>query len=709
MPGSQRNRPRIGKEEKQDRITEEALRQCLRIEEQAALLSAIFRYSPEGMAFGDTDLVVRAANQSLARQIRVPLDRIAGRSADELTPGWTEQMGDIVHKVRATGQSFQAQAFPFVFKNQPQRGTTYWDFSLSPVYRDGNVLIGYLMLTREVTERVQAERDRHRLVQEQAARAEAEARIRQLERLIEAVPDAVIIVDQNQNVVAINRAVMEMGKVADRSHLLRPLTDYQPSFRFFYPDGRPVPPEEWSALRALHGETVMMREIRVCLPDGEERLVQINAAPVRDERGEVVLAVAVVRDVTQQRRGEWQRRVLSQVGEALSQGLNLEAILQTTLDQTLQLLGADLVGVFLADAERRELVLTAHRNIRPETEGLLRRLPFDAPVLSARAFAAGEVQMMEDVSQIPADLPMTRRLVAIEGARFLVALPLRAGGRPIGTITYGAHTPRRFTEGDLDIARRVANMFAVAIENARLFEEARRHVVELAEERTRREDLLRTVSHDLRAPLTIILGQSQFLLRVGEKAGLRGVEQHSAEAVHTSARKMNAMIQDLVDSVRLEAGLLKLAKTSIDLRRFVSDLLDRARTMMEVGRVKVEMPPDLPPVAADPDRIERILMNLLTNALKYSSSETEVTVRAERANGEVTVSVTDRGIGIAPEDLPNIFQRFYRVKGERKPEGLGLGLYITRMLVEAHSGRVWVESELGKGSSFYFTLPIQLI
>jgi signal transduction histidine kinase len=127
---------------------------------------------------------------------------------------------------------------------------------------------------------------------------------------------------------------------------------------------------------------------------------------------------------------------------------------------------------------------------------------------------------------------------------------------------------------------------------------------------------------------------------------------------------------------------------------------------MDVGRVDIDVPAGLPDVAADTDRLERILTNLLTNALRYSFPETRVLVKARRTDKGVVISVTDKGVGIAPADLPRVFERFYRVKDAGKPEGLGLGLYITKMLIEAHGGRIWVESELGKGSTFYFTLPL---
>lgn len=232
-----------------------------------------------------------------------------------------------------------------------------------------------------------------------------------------------------------------------------------------------------------------------------------------------------------------------------------------------------------------------------------------------------------------------------------------------------------------------------------------RDITAFRELEKRREEFIHIVAHDIRAPLTIVLGHAQLIVQAA-KAGQIDKVITSAEAITTSARRMNTMISDLVDSARLEAGQLRLEKRAIDLRSFMFDLLGRLAGVMDVKRVKVDIPADLPPVSADPDRFERIILNLLSNALKYSPPETEVIMRARRTDRSVTVSVTDRGIGIAPEDLPHIFERFYRAKGVRQGEGLGLGLYIAKMLVEAHGGRIWAESELGKGSTFYFTLPL---
>lgn len=232
-----------------------------------------------------------------------------------------------------------------------------------------------------------------------------------------------------------------------------------------------------------------------------------------------------------------------------------------------------------------------------------------------------------------------------------------------------------------------------------------RMVDEIRFREEQRDDLLRAVSHDLRQPLTVIQAQAQLTQRTARQAGLDSAER-SAGAILTSAQRMNAMIQDLVDSARLEAGQLRIAVQPVQLPTFVSDLRERMAGTPGAERIRVQPAGALPAVLADPDRLERILSNLLSNAIKYSTPGTEITVTFDRRNDEVVTSVSDRGPGIAPEELPHLFERYYRARTEReRAEGVGLGLYITRLLVQAHGGRIWVDSQPGQGSTFSFSLP----
>lgn len=218
--------------------------------------------------------------------------------------------------------------------------------------------------------------------------------------------------------------------------------------------------------------------------------------------------------------------------------------------------------------------------------------------------------------------------------------------------------------------------------------------------------LLQTISHDLRSPLAVIKGHEQVVASMLAEQGVNGTIQQSLAAIERSVNRMDLMIQDLVDATRWEGGQLELKCETVNLPRYLDDLLQRVSMTLAVQRVQLEMPDDLPPVFADYARLERILVNLLSNALKYSDPDTQVRVKAQPQDGEVVIMIMDEGTGIPPEALPHLFERFYRVASEQAVEGIGLGLYITKVLVEAHGGCIWVESEAGKGSTFYFTLPV---
>jgi signal transduction histidine kinase len=168
---------------------------------------------------------------------------------------------------------------------------------------------------------------------------------------------------------------------------------------------------------------------------------------------------------------------------------------------------------------------------------------------------------------------------------------------------------------------------------------------------------------------------------------------------------MSMMIQDLVDSARQEGGDIQLDRTPLPLRAFLAELLDQAGGMLDTERIRLDAPAELPPAHADPERLERIVLNLLSNALKYSPSDSTVTISVRPQGSDLVVAVTDRGTGIEPDDVPRLFERYFRARTGRRSGGVGLGLHIARTLVEAHGGRIWVESERGVGSTFSFTLP----
>jgi|GEM_PF-3473426 signal transduction histidine kinase len=223
---------------------------------------------------------------------------------------------------------------------------------------------------------------------------------------------------------------------------------------------------------------------------------------------------------------------------------------------------------------------------------------------------------------------------------------------------------------------------------------------------TLREVFINSISHDLRTPVTIIKGYAEYLAEGPAAPALDSESRSGLEAIRHGSEMMEAMIEDLVDAARYDGGQLVITVERVNLAPILTRLINSTVRYAGKERILCDLPPDLPPIAADPSRLERILLNLLTNALKYSSAEEGVTVGARVEGRKIVVTISDQGPGIAAEEIPFLFERYFRAHSSQGHAGVGLGLYITRVLVEAHGGRIWVASEPGKGSTFYFTLPL---
>ncbi|HVC34282.1 MAG TPA: ATP-binding protein, partial [Chloroflexota bacterium] len=324
-----------------------------------------------------------------------------------------------------------------------------------------------------------------------------------------------------------------------------------------------------------------------------------------------------------------------------------------------------------------------------------------APIRSIGWVASANRPEVEVVAADLRDLASGFALLLIVGiAAFLTALRT---GRTL-TVPLNRLREHAVAIGRGDLGRQIVVEGPTELEE--LADAFNRMSEEVRMREAQREEYVQAISHDLRAPLTVIQAHAYVLQSELEEDGRAGTGRRGAEAILKAVWRMNAMIQDLVDSTRFEAGQLHLNPEELDLGGFVRDLRERLLGIGGAERIQVEAPAGLPTIVADPDRLERILMNLLSNALKYSEPGTLILVVLEDRGDDVVTSVVDRGQGIPPSELSALFQRYHRTRlAAERHDGVGLGLYITRQLVEASGGRIWVESEVGKGSTFSFTLP----
>jgi signal transduction histidine kinase len=340
--------------------------------------------------------------------------------------------------------------------------------------------------------------------------------------------------------------------------------------------------------------------------------------------------------------------------------------------------------------------------LRQETHFATGALPRDHPVVrvitEAKPWLVREVD--PDVIRASALNETHFQILQEVAPRSLMSVPLIVSGKVLGALTLvSSESGRQYGDDDLALAEELARRAALAVDNARLFHEA--------QQATRaRDEMLAIVAHDLRNPLNTVTMSCALLLDTASD-GNRPMEQKQLTIMRRATERMNRLIYDLLDVKRIEQGRLAVEPRPEGMSAMIRDAIDMLRPLADAQGLALdsEIPDDLPRVLVDPPRIQQVLSNLVGNAIKFTPRGGRITLRAEAHMAEVRLAVIDTGPGIAPDQLPHVFGRFWQARtGDMR--GIGLGLAIARGIVEAHHGRIWVESRLGEGSAFYFTVPV---
>jgi signal transduction histidine kinase len=336
--------------------------------------------------------------------------------------------------------------------------------------------------------------------------------------------------------------------------------------------------------------------------------------------------------------------------------------------------------------------------------------------MSGRVFESGKGELYatpEAVADVMANLSSENRDIfqkatsGIAQPLSAVCVPLNARDAKVGTLVLqNLRRPGSFTNSDLTFLQHISDLIALSIEEARLREELE-EVRALSEANRLKAELISTLAHEMRTPLTSIKGYSTALL-MEDAAFSADAQAEFLQIIDEECDVLQDLIHDLLESSIIDAGLLKLEMQPVLLPRLVHSMLADIAHRSREHRFVVDFPAAFPIVDADPQRISQVLRNLLDNAVKYSPKGGLVVVRGEARPEEVVISVSDQGEGIAPEHLNRLFEKFFRIKSGlgRHVVGSGLGLPISRTIVESHGGRIWAESQLGQGTTLYFTIPL---
>lgn len=624
--------------------------------------------------------------------------RILGLKPQSIVPTFDELL-KFVHQddrdqlVQTTKEALaRGEAIPVEYRLVQSDGTVKTVHGVGDLYRDEN---------GEVTEMIGTAHDiTERKVVEDAFR-ESETKFR---GLLEMACDPVVIVDEQGQIEFVNRQVEQSfgyqvsELIGQTIELLIP-----ERFRLYHLIQR----KEYAkgpVSRAMGKYLQLVARKK----DGTEFPVDVSLSPYKTKRGWII--TAFMRDTSDRKRTEAQQRFLADTGRILSETIDYQERIQRIADIVVPPL-ADICLVHTKNDGKLSLkALAQNQDINVK---LFEKLFLDVS-LPQKNFKYGpgfvaiseSAQLVEDVdnsfllTMVGENETLFSDLKKIN-IKSWISVPMMTRGRNLGVISLIRCSPKRYNSTDLDMAQLVADRAALAVDNARLYHEAQ-VAIHL------REDVLAIVSHDLKNPLSIIKGFNENLEDLLQREAVNQRTLVSTRAITRSVGQMERLINDLLDFAKIQSGNLSIRQTLNRVNDLVWDGIESIKSIADQKEIKIltEIQPNLVKINCDRGRVLQVLSNLIGNAIKFSPRNTQLQIRVFQQNAETYFSITDQGKGIPAENIPYVFDRYWQAK-ETEQLGTGLGLSIAKAIVEGHQGRIWVESHLGQGSTFFFTLPIE--
>ena len=624
--------------------------------------------------------------------------------------------------------------------------------SAAPLRGANGTLLGAIAVYHDVTERQRMERE----LNERAH--DLEAANGRLRAVLDVLPIGVIIVDANGAFVEVNA----MGKAiwGENAPMLQSLDEYDTYVGWWHETGRRIAPEEWAVTRALtKGERSIGEEIRIQAFDGQIRVALSSTVPIHDAQGAIVGAVVALVDVTERMQlTERTRQTLdgflaitqslvgagvedsdgesdSALGAESDVGATERSITWRLAELTRNVLGCSRVVISGLEGERLMMRQVAIVGLTPqqEREWLEERqrqteqsaLETTPPEMLAQLQAGDPVVL--DMTQPPYNTRPNPY-----GTTTALVMPMSIQGRMVGMLVLdyleigedGRNMPHHFSDQEIQLAEVVARLGAVVLERERLLRErevARANTMALQELNKRMDEFIGIAGHELRTPLTSVKANVQLAERRArtldaELGDTPGVGQQLTRLVHLLANvavgveRQERLVSDLLDISRISSGKLTYRMAPCELNALVRETAQEALLTTAERAITLDLPAAPMMTLADADRVQQVLTNYLTNALRYAPAGPPIAVTLRRDGEMARVEVTDQGPGLSPEQQRGLFERFHRAEGiealSGSGVGLGLGLYISRTIVERHGGQVGVESAPGTGATFWFTLPL---
>jgi PAS domain S-box-containing protein len=576
----------------------------------------------------------------------------------------------------------------------------------------------------------------HDMTEQRRLEQELERRLQELEAVFASITDGLIVHRADGSILRTNPAYMALVGWPPGSALhTMSREERRQALQIRDEQGQLIPLEELPLSYNLRGEPKTQEQIFRDYA-GQDRYVSVRGAPLKDAAGRVIGAVEVIHDVTERRQLEQQTqealKALLRMAELLVQH-PLESEEQRSLlvgrhlaELACSLLGCPIAIIITLDPQTLEMQVMGTVGYTPEQEVRLHSIistwTHSPPDLTDLAHLMAGETLVLDVTQ-----PPYQELAALFEIRQAIVAPMQLGGQMIGMMVFNpSKLTQTFTEQQIALAGATAQLVGLVVERERLLrerEEARTHALALQESNKKMDSFAGLVSHELFTPLASMKLSVQMIHRRLERAFsdapaadtalrafLETLQENFAPAERQVVR-LERLVKDLLDDSRIKEGKLHLRLVQADLGVIVQEVVAEQRELTPERVIHLRLPADQPLfVQVDVDRIRQAIINYLTNALKYSAETAPVEIGVEQEAGWARVWVRDHGQGIPQEEQERVWERFHRVPGNEEQSGaaggLGLGLYVTRMLIERHQGQVGVSSAPGQGATFWFTLPL---
>ncbi|MCT7991505.1 PAS domain S-box protein [Laspinema olomoucense] len=656
--------------------TQEALR------ETNQTLKALIQACPLAVMVLEPTGKVKMWNKSAERILGWSEAEVIGRQFPAIPSERREEFQENISATLA-GNSLMGAETRRLTKAGKQIDVAIWTAPL----RDAKVQVSYLSILADISDRKQAEE----------ALRDSEERFR---TLVNSMDDIVFTLDRQGRHTAIFGRWFERTQILPENFLGKSAGD------LFGPEAAAIHND--ANQKALTGESVIYEWS--FQTDAGTQYCQTSLSPLLDRQGRVTGIVGVGRDITPRHQAEQRQYFLAEVSSVLASSLDYPTTLMSLANLVVPMIadycviyivedGGQISGLAMAHTDRaQEALLREMEEYYPldlnHDDGIVQVVSSGKPILIPELTDSMRVAAARD----PEHLRLMRQL----GCQSCTIVPLVARGRTLGAISFNiAESGRRYKPEDLMLAEELARRAGFAIDNARLYRESQ-------EANRMKDEFLAIVSHELRTPLNAMLGWAQLLrTRKFDEA----TTERALETIERNARVQTQLIEDLLDVSRILRGKVALSLEPVDLSVAISSAIESLRPSAEAKQIKLiqNVNDSVGVVSGDINRIQQVVWNLLSNAIKFTPSEGRVEVRLRRSRNFAILEVVDTGMGIAPDFLPFVFERFRQADSTttRSYGGLGLGLAIVRHLLEMHGGSIRAYSEgTGKGATFTVTLPL---